>query len=153
MSEHVTAINAVIQPAKETAVLPPAQRFEVWAQGYGMGSGVMAEGDFDNDGFSNLEEYLTESDPTGFLDHELPLKVDLTTVGSHKFTLIESLDLVGRGLTTVLEVSEDLAQWVPVTGTTEDANVVDSISGTRTRELSKSFAGTGAVYYRLKVTL
>ena len=113
----------------------------------------MTDGDADKDGVSNLEEYLTESNPNNHADAVAPLAVDLTMAGTHQFTLVESLDLAGRGLATVLEVSDDLAQWDPVTGTTEDSNVVDSIAGTRTRELSVSFAGTGAVYYRLKITL
>jgi hypothetical protein len=153
ISEHAAAINAVIQPVKDTAVLSALGRFEAWAQGFGLGSGVTTDGDDDQDGLSNLAEYLTESNPNDGSDAGLPLVVDLTMTGSHQFTLVESLDLAGRGLTTVLEVSEDLTQWDPVTGTTEDSNVVDSITGTRTRELSVSFAGTGAVYYRLKVTL
>jgi len=153
ISEHVAAINAVIQPAKDTAVLPALGRFEVWAESYGLGTGVATDGDADKDGLTHLEEYLTESDPNESADAKLPLSVDLTMAGTHKFTVIESLDLAGRGLTTALEVSGDLVQWDPVVGTSEDSNLVDSIAGTRTRELSMSFVGTGAVYYRLKITL
>ncbi|MEJ6580776.1 MAG: hypothetical protein QNL33_19680 [Akkermansiaceae bacterium] len=153
VSEHVTAINTVIQPAKDAALLSALGRFEVWAEGYGLASGVATDGDADKDGLGNLAEYLTESDPDDHGERNLPLTVDLTMAGSHTFTMIETLDLAGRGLATVLEVSDDLVQWDPVTGTTEDSNVVDSIAGTRTRELTKSFAGTGAVYYRLKITL
>lgn|GEM_PF-2447920 len=154
MSEHVTAINAVIQPAKDTAVLPALGRFGVWAQGYGLGTGVMTDGDDDKDGLTNLEEYLTESDPNDESDGELPLSLNFFSMaGIHELTLVESLDLAGRGLTTVLEFSEDLVQWDLVVGTTENSNVVDSIAGTRTRELSMSVVGTGSVYYRLKITL
>ena len=73
--------------------------------------------------------------------------------GTRQFTLIETLDLAGRGITATLQQSPDLINWTTVTGTTEDSNDPDPVLGVRTRVLSLTSVGNDEVYYRLKVEL
>jgi len=153
VSEHEAAINAIIQAAKDTALLPPEGRLGDWAADYGVTSETNPEDDPDKDGLTNLEEYLTESDPDDFKIRRAPLMVATPMAGTREFTLIETLDLVGRGITTTLQESSDLVNWTTVTGTTEDSNNSDPVLGIRTRVLSKTPAGNDEVYYRLKLEL
>ena len=153
VSEHEAALDAIIQSAKDTALLPPEGRLGNWATDYGVASEIDPEDDPDKDGLTNLEEYLTESDPSDFKTRRLPLKVETLVSGMRKFTLIETLDLVGRGITTTLQESPDLNNWTTVTGTTEDSNDSDPVLGIRTRVLSMTPVGNDGVYYRLKVEL
>lgn len=153
VSEHVAAIDTIIQPAKDTALLSPTGKFDRWAQGYGLAPGTSSALDSDRDGLSNLEEYLAESDPNDPSEKVPPFSVDLSGGATHRFQQIESLDLDGRGLAAVIERSNNLLDWSPVTGLTEDSDTVDHLKGSRTRDLSVAFGGTGAVYYRLKITL
>lgn len=153
VSEHEAALDAIIQSAKDTAPLPPEGRLGDWATGYGVASETDPEDDPDKDGLTNLEEYLTESDPSDFQIRRSPLVVETPVVGTRQFTLIETLDLVGRGITTILQQSTDLITWTTVTGTTEDSNDSDPVLGVRTRVLSLTPVSNDEVYYRLKVEL
>ena len=77
----------------------------------------------------------------------------MPVVGTLHFILVETLDLLGREITTTLEKSNDLTTWSTVTGTTEESNVPDPVTGIRTKVLSLSMLGDAKVYYRLKVEL
>jgi hypothetical protein len=153
VSEHEAALNAIIQSAKDTVPLPPEGRLGDWATGYGVASETSPEDDPDKDGLTNLEEYLTESDPSDFQIRRSPLVVETPVAGTRQFTLIETLDLVGRGITTILQQSTDLITWTTVTGTSEDSNDSDPVLGVRTRVLTLTPVSNDEVYYRLKVEL
>ena len=151
--EHEAALDAIIQPEKDTALLPPEGRLGDWASAYGVTSEVNPDDDPDKDGLTNLEEYLTESDPSDFKIRRSPLTVETPVAGTRQFTLVETLDLAGRGITTTLQQSSDLINWTAVTGTTEDSNDSDPVLGIRTRVLSLTPVGNDEIYYRLKVAL
>ena len=131
----------------------PEGRLGGWATGYGVASETDPEDDPDKDGLTNLEEYLTESDPSDFHVRRSPLVVETPVAGTRQFTLIETLDLVGREINTTLQQSTDLITWTTVTGTTEDSNDSDPVLGVRTRVLSLTPVSNDEVYYRLKVEL
>ena len=118
-----------------------------------MASETDPDDDPDRDGLTNLEEYLTESDPSDFQIRRSPLVLEMPVAGTLQLTLIETLDLVGREIATILQQSTDLITWTTVTGTTEDSNDSDPVLGVRTRVLSLTPVSNDAVYYRLKMDL
>ena len=153
VSAHEAALDAIIQPAKDTALLPPEERLERWVSDHGVSTGLAPDDDADGDGLNNLLEYLTESDPGDSQVRRSPLRLEMPVVGTLHFILVETLDLLGREITTTLEKSNDLTTWSTVTGTTEESNVPDPVTGIRTKVLSLSMLGDAKVYYRLKVEL
>ena len=124
-----------------------------WATGYGVASETDPGDDPDKDGLTNLEEYLTESDPSDFQIRRSPLVVETPVSGTRQFTLTGTLDLVGREITTILQQGADLITWMAVTGTTEDSNDSDPVLGVRPRVLSLTPESNDEVYHRLKVEL
>lgn len=153
ISSHVTAIEGLIDSGLNWETLTFGERLVDWLEGYGVTSSTGAGDDADGDGLSNLEEYLSESDPGDNEIFRMPMKVELLAGGIHRVTLVESLDFAGRGLTTLLEVSSDLTTWVPATGFTEQSNTTDGPAGFRTRVIEATPGGAVAAYYRLKITL
>lgn len=155
ISEHVDAIEAVIGEAKATGLLSPVERLSAWVQGYGMTALDEPFDDADADGLTNLEEYLTESDPVDRSHHVRPIEFKQLVNGNHEITLVETFDLAGRGLATEVQSSSDLNSWVPVTDLSETSNVRQNSDGVRviTMERTPSPAEDGPLYYRLKITL
>lgn len=153
ISSSLPAIQAVIDPALALSGLSSGQRFEAWLTGAGIAAGSTAAGDADSDGISNLEEYLSDSDPSDAGDGQRPFTVEFLLNGDHRFTLVESLDLEGRGLTTEIQSSPDLLTWTAVSDAAESANTPDNSLGVRTRVLERTPNEAGALYYRLEITL
>lgn len=153
ISSDASAIKAIIDPAIEWQGKTFGQRFEGWLSEFGITGETGAGDDPDGDGIPNLNEYLVESDPNQTNDFVRPLQVAFLPDGSHRFTFVESLDLAGRGITTVLENSTDLANWEEVIGQVEESIVRDDPNGVQTRTTSIGPIGAGKRFYRLKVTL
>ena len=153
ISSHVPEINTLINPALALANSTPTERFTSWLNVAGVGSSTAPGEDADGDGVTNLEEYLTESDPGDGDESVRALDVDFLADGSHQFTLVETLDLAGRGLVTSLQSSPDLASWTVVSDASETSNLQDNTEGTRTRILARTPSETEALYYRLQITL
>ena len=103
--------------------------------------------------FSNLEEYLAGSDPSDASTGAGPMTLDYLPDGSHSFVLIESLDLEGRHLSTVLESSTDLDNWAPIGDLTEISSVRDNPAGVQTRSLIRTPDQNGPLFYRLRITM
>ncbi len=153
ISSNLTAIEAEIDPAIAWGGQTYLQRFETWLAGFGVTTATASDDDADADGVTNLEEYLSESNPSDGSDSVRPFALDFLANGDHQFTIVESIDLAGRGLSTILESSSDLAAWAAVTDATESANSPDNTLGVRTRILARTPSETGALYYRLKIIL
>ena len=81
------------------------------------------------------------------------MTIDYLPDGSHSFVLIESLDLEGRHLSTVLESSTDLDNWAPIGDLTEISSVRDNPAGVQTRSLIRTPDQTGPLFYRLRITM
>ncbi len=153
MSSNATAIRAIIDPAIDWGEKTNVGKFGSWLSGFGITTKTGAGDDADGDGLSNLNEYLTESHPNDPVTAVRPLEVALLSDGSHQFTFVESLDLPGRGLVSVLEKSNDLLNWEAVTGQVEISDLRDNPNGVRTRVTTIPATLAGRVFYRLRVTL
>ena len=152
ISDHTEEIQALIDPAIEWKDLSPAEKFDTWLEGAGISLSGFSD-DPDNDGFSNLEEYLAGSDPSDASTGIGPMTIDYLPDGSHSFVLVESLDLAGRHLSTVLESSIDLDNWAPVVDLTQISSVRDNPAGVQTRSLTRTPAQNGPLFYRLRITM
>lgn len=151
VSSYLTELNALIQPAIDHAALDGTGRFQSWLRNAGLTSLNGAMDDPDGDGHSNLLEYFSSHNPLA--DDQTPLHVERLPGGDLRFTLIESLDLAGRGLTGEIEGSNDLANWGPVSDLDEQSNTIDATAGNRTRILELVATASTKRFYRLKVTL
>jgi hypothetical protein len=152
ISDRAEEIQALIDPAIEWKDLSPAEKFDNWLEGVGISPSGFAD-DPDHDGFSNLEEYLAGSDPSDGSTGVGPMTIDYLPDGSHSFVLVESLDLEGRHLSSVLESSIDLDNWVPAGELTEISTVRDNPAGVQTRSLTRTPAQNGSLFYRLRITM
>ncbi len=155
ISSHIPEINALINPALALADSTPTERFGNWLTVAGVTTLTAPGDDADGDGVTNLEEYLTESDPSDGEEAVSPLEIVFPEDGTHQFTLVESLDLAGRGLATTLESSVNLTTWATVNDAIEGSTTVDNGEGVRMRILTRIPGPneTGALYYRLKINL
>lgn len=153
VSASATSIQTIIDPAIAWQDLDATERMENWLGQFGVTSLLGSTDDADADGLTNLEEYLTESDPSDSGERVKPMTVEYLPDGSHRVTLVESLDLVGRGLTVVVESSDDLSTWQLVNDLSELSNDPDSSNGIRTRILTRTPTESGALYYRLRIVL
>lgn len=153
ISSNVTAIEAQINPAIVQGEQSPDERFDTWLGDFGVAAATAASEDADLDGVSNLEEYLSDSDPSDGADGVRPFTVEFLENGDHRFTLVESLDIDARGLTSSLQSSPDLMNWTSVVDVTESTNTVDNAAGVRTRVLGRTPSETGPLYYRLQIVL
>lgn len=152
ISDRAEEIQALIDPAIEWKDLSPAEKFDTWLEGAGISLSGFSD-DPDNDSFSNLEEYLAGSDPSDASTGIGPMTIDYLPDGSHSFVLVESLDLEGRNLSTVLESSIDLDNWAPVVDLTQISSVRDNPAGVQTRSLTRTPAQNGPLFYRLRITM
>ncbi len=153
ISDSADEIQAIIDPAIGWKDLDPSAKFAAWLNDFGSISLSGAADDPDGDGLTNLEEYLTESNPNDPGSRAKPMTVEYLPDGNHRLVLIESLDLEGRDFTTVVESSSDLSNWVPVEDLTQTSSVRNNPSGVRTRILTRTPAGSGPIFYRLKTTM
>lgn len=151
ISTYLPDVNAIIQPAITRAALDGTERFQAWLIDRGITSQNGSDDDPDHDASSNLLEYFantnadTKSDPP-FVVQELP-------GGEVRFTITESLDLAGRGLTSEIQKSTDLSSWTVVTNTVEQSTTVHPLAGNVTRVLELTPPSSSRYFYRLKVTL
>lgn len=153
ISGHVSEINSLIQDAITVAALSPTERMEAWLEDRGVTTMTSPLDDADGDGMINLLEYFSESDAGDAGQKESPLEVELLASGAVRFTLKESLDLGGRELTGVIQQSNDLENWIPVIGTSEQSNNPDAVNGWRTRVLTLASPAAAPSFYRLKVEI
>lgn len=153
ISDSLAEIELLIDPAIAWAGLTSAEKFESWLSGYGVTGASGGDDDADGDGLTNLEEYLTESDPDNGGEALAPLAIEFLPGGTHQFTLLESLNLAARGLTTVLQSSSDLSTWTAVSDAGEVSNERNDPAGIRTRVLARTSVGADELYYRLKISL
>lgn len=153
ISDHAAEIQAIINSAIDWEDLSPTEKFGNWLESFGTISLSGFSDDPDNDGFSNLEEYLTGSDPSDANIGSEPISIDYLPDGSHSFVLVESLDLEGRHLTAVLESSVDLDNWNPVDDLTETSSNRNNPAGVKTRVLTRSPEENGSLFYRLKIIM
>ena len=124
-----------------------------WATNHGL-VGPPESADSDGDGLSDLLEYATGSDPNESTPY--PLEISRNELGELVFN--HPLNLLTEPLRVSVEVSQDLALWVPFTGTESNYVFVSSLApeGSSVAEvIYKSYgpAEEGARYYRLKVSL
>jgi hypothetical protein len=121
---------------------------DAWEQQYFGHTGVGTEADADNDGMSNLREYLAGTNPTNAaslfrLTSALPVnndvRVDWTTVGGHGYVLQAATSTGGGVMTNFL----DVGPIIYVGGTEE---------GT-TNYLHRGGATNTAAYYRVRLAL
>ena len=152
ISDCAEEIQALIDPAIEWKDLSPAEKFNNWLEESGISLSGFSD-DPDNDGFSNLEEYLVNTNPSDASKGIGPMTIDYLPDGSHSFVLVESLDLEGRHLSTVLESSADLNNWVPVGDLTQISSVRDNPAGVQTRSLTRTTEQNGSLFYRLRITM
>lgn len=153
ISESAEEIQTIIDPAIDWKNLSPAEKFNDWLESFGSTSLSGFSDDPDGDGLSNLEEYLTESDPNDATSSARPMTVEYLPNGSHRIIVVESLDLEGRHLATVVESSSDLNSWAPVEDLTQVSSVRNNPAGVRTRILTRMPAGNGPLFYRLQTRM
>lgn len=153
ISSNLTAIGDIINDALADEVLSNTERYESWLSDNGVSALAGVGVDSDVDGLTNLEEYLSNSDPGNGSEGRSPIVLSYEEDGSHVVTLEESLDLAGRGLSSTVQVSTDLVTWSEVTDFTEVTNTVDLSEGLRSRVLSRLPSTTGDNYYRLKIEI
>lgn len=153
ISSNLTEIGAIINDALADEQLTNTERYESWLIDHGVSALDGVDVDSDVDGLTNLEEYLSDSDPGDGSEGRSPIVVSYEDDGSHVVTLEESLDLAGRGLSSSVQVSSDLVTWSEVTDFTEVTNTVDLAEGLRLRVLSRLPSTTGDNYYRLKIEI
>lgn len=153
ISGRLAEIEAVIAPALAWEALDAGGKFQSWLTDFGVTTETGANDDADDDGLTNLEEYLTESHPGDKAQSESGLRVEFLPGGVQRLTLRESLDLAGRELTSVLEESVDLENWSPISGLSEISNTRDNPAGIRVRVLERSGVGAGPRYLRQKIVL
>jgi len=153
ISSNLSGINPIINSALALDGLSSTDLFGAWLGGAGVTTGTGEADDADADGVSNLEEYLSDSDPADGSETRRPFEVNFLADGTHQFTLVESLDIAGRGLVTSIESSENLVTWATVTDASESSNLRDDAEGIRTRVLERTPAVSEALYYRLKISL
>lgn len=153
ISESAGEIQTIIDPAIDWKDLSPAEKYDNWLTDFGsIGPSGFAD-DLDGDGLTNLEEYLAESNPNDASSNVSPMVVEYLSNGSHRIVLVESLDLGGRHLTTVVESSRDLSIWALVEDLVQVSNVRNNPSGVRTRILTRMPAGSGPLFYRLQIRM
>lgn len=152
VSSSATAIQNMIQPAIDDALSTPTQSFENWIAGYGSTTENSASDDADQDGLSNLEEYFSESDPTGANDATQPLTVAFLNNTTNRLTLTTSLDLAERNLSWVIQFSDtlDTLDWDDLS-LSEQSNSRVAADGVRTITFDHSPPLTGPAFYRLKI--
>ncbi len=153
ISSFITELNPIIQPSITTASLSPETRFGAWLIDQGITTNTSALDDADGDHIPNLLEYFSDSDASDISEAISPFQVTPLTSGAIQFTLIESLDLAGRGLTGVIQKSTDLDTWTPVTTATETSSSMDTAAGTRTRILERPAGSDSELFFRLFVSL
>jgi hypothetical protein len=153
ISSYLSKINPLIQPSINHAALNPSDRFLAWLSNHGLTVNNLPGNDADQDGISNLLEYYSDSDAGDFSEVTSPFSASLQSNGEMQFTLTESLDLSGRGLTSVIQKSNDLENWSDLTTVNEESISLDLASGTRVRILSHSTGSATKIFFRLKVTL
>lgn len=153
ISSRLAEIEAAIAPALAWAALDPPGRFAMWLADHGVTVETGMADDPDRDGVSNLEEYLAESDPSDPTDAQGGLSFNIPESEVHRFTLRESLDLAGRGLTTVIESSPDLRAWSVVEDLSELSQERRNVDGVRLRVLERADPGGDILFYRLRIML
>lgn len=151
ISSHLLEFNAIIQPAINHAALDGNGRFQAWLADAGITTLNGPRDDPDGDGHSNLLEYFSNSNPS--MDTPSPFGVERLGGGEIQFTLTQSLDLAGRGLTGTIQESEDLTTWTPLTGLHEQSSVINATAGQRTRVLELATPALEKRFYRLKISL
>lgn len=77
------------------------------------------------------------------------MTVEYLSGGTHCFVLVESLDMDGRNLTTIVQSSTDLNTWSEVADLNLTSSVRDNPAGVRTRTLTRPAVGEGPFFYRL----
>lgn len=152
ISSSQTELGKIIDPAIDLAALPPLERMESWIEDAGESLEIGPGQDPDGDGLTNLEEYLVDENPASSDTVVRPLEVEFLPGGIHQFTLVETLDMAGRSLSSAVEYSEDLGSWFPQTGMNEISNVKSKATGKRTRVLQVTPGGSGPRYYRLRIS-
>ena len=151
ISSYLTELNALIQPAITHAALDGNDRFEAWLAENGVTSQNGLLDDPDGDGHPNLLEYFSNQNPT--VRDLIPLNVERLAGGEIEFTLIESLDLKGRGLTGQIQKSSDLVNWTEVADLDEQSSTLNAAAGYRTRILQSVPESSGNQFYRIEITL
>ncbi|MDB4578998.1 hypothetical protein N9105_06790 [Akkermansiaceae bacterium] len=153
ISSFIPELNQLIQPAITNAALSSGARFTAWLNDEGISTQTGPNDDADTDGVTNLLEYFAGSSAGDTSDIITPFSTNQMTSGAMQFTINESLDLSGRGLSGMIEKSDDLSNWSEVTSAVESSNVIAPITGTRTRTLDLAAPVGPKLFFRLKVTL
>ena len=146
-------IEAIIAPALAWEQLDHAGRFLGWLTAHGVTTETGVNDDPDGDGLSNLEEYFAESDPSAFSEAEIGMQFEISSPGTHRFSLRESLDLAGRGLTAIIESSQDLNNWNAVGNLVELSSQRLNPEGVRVRILERAGSAEEVRFYRLRLIL
>jgi len=153
ISSFLPDLNALIQPSISNAALTPPNRFVAWLSAQGVTNETAPLDDADADGVANLLEYFAGSSAGDEADTRNPLTISRLPNGILQFSIQESLDLAGRGLTSILQQSPDLSNWLPVTAATESSNNIDAATGTRSKIIDLAQPADTRLFYRLEVTL
>lgn len=153
ISSRLAEIEAAIAPALDWAALDPPGRFTKWLADHGVTVETGVADDPDHDGVANLEEYLTESDPSDPGVAQTGLSFEIPEPGVHRLTLRETLDLAGRGLRVVIESSRDLLAWRVVEDLSEQSQDRQNVDGFRWRVLERGDPGGEMLFYRLRISL
>lgn len=153
ISSRLAEIEAIIAPALAWEQLDHAGRFLGWLTDHGVTTETGVNDDPDGDGLSNLEEYFAESDPSAFSEAEIGMQFEISSPGTHRFSLRESLDLAGRGLTAIIESSQDLNNWNAVGNLVELSSQRLNPEGVRVRILERAGSAEEVRFYRLRLIL
>lgn len=151
ISTHLTEIQAIINPALIWANLTPLEKFNTWLGEFGLTSDPSA--DDDQDGQTNLIEYLTDSSPNNPHDTVAPLTFARLPNGDHQLTLTHTLDLEGRHLTYQIQQSPDFLDWQTIPDLTERSSEIQPSVGRKIITYIQPPNGPDSRFYRLKVVL
>ena len=143
-------INDAITGQRALLPKPDPQTFNDWAIEK-IGSPEDAEGDFSNDGISNLLAYALGLDPTQNNNGKLPIfGIETDGQGNDTLTLTYTRNKKATGVDYIVEISTALAIWDPLTEPAQ-ANVVGEEVDTWTIKALVPLTQEDKLFLRLRV--
>jgi len=152
ISSNATDILAVVQDALDEADFTTEEKFDNWLAENGVTTLTGPLDDADADGFSNLVEYLTQTNPADESSYTCALEASVAADGIVTFSVVESLDIEADGLSWTIEESSDLSSWGDVSLPVTTSGAPDPVTGTRTTNFTYTPSSTGdKLFFRLRI--